>query len=712
MSARGRDIAVWVLVIVASVAIVLALVVGYVRRAAVDSDQFANRATVALRDDSVRALIAESVTDQLVLKNEADLIAARPLIQSVVSSVVGGPAFTGAFRSGVRDVHLALFDRDEHTLTLAVGDIGTIVAAGLEVVQPTAADRVRTTAQVDLVSRDIGSASATAARAADTIKLLAWLLLLVAVACAAGAVWLSRDRRRTVVRLGLGTAIGGVVILVALGVARAALIDGVHGADARDTVGAVWDAFLGDLGTAAWILAVAGAVVAAAAASLIRPVEIDAPLRRAAHWVTAQPARPALRVLRAVALIAAGLIILLDRDAVLQLIFTAAGLYLIYAGVSAILWLVYQPRAAREQAQPAAAGVPRARRGRTLAAALVAVVVIVGAIAAFVGSGGTSTAAPAAVACNGSRALCDRPLDAVALPATHNSMSVPLPGWFSSEQDEPIANQLRDGIRGLLIDTHYADRLAGGKLRTYVGDPKQMRQQAKADGVSPGAIDAALRTRERLGFSGQGERGIYLCHSFCELGGTTLDSVLDDLHDFLIANPGEVVVVINQDYITPQDFVAAAQKAGLANLAYRGPTAPGQWPTLRQMIDRNQRVVFLAENHAGAAPWYRLAYKGITEETPYAFAKPEQLADPSHVATSCRANRGPARAPMFLVNHWITTDPLPLPSNADKVNAYRPLMRRLRQCQRIRHHIPNLVAVNFYRRGDLLRAVNTLNGIT
>jgi len=189
-------------------------------------------------------------------------------------------------------------------------------------------------------------------------------------------------------------------------------------------------------------------------------------------------------------------------------------------------------------------------------------------------------------------------------------------------------------------------------------------------------------------------------------------SVLDDLHDFLIANPGEVVVVINQDYITPQDFVGAVQKAGLANLAYRGPTGQGQWPTLRQMIDRNQRVVFLAENHAGAGPWYRLAYKAITEEMPYAFAKPEQLADPSHVATTCRANRGPARAPMFLVNHWITTDPLPLPSNADNVNAYRPLMRRLRQCQRIRHHIPNLVAVNFYRRGDLLRAVNALNGIT
>jgi hypothetical protein len=87
------------------------------------------------------------------------------------------------------------------------------------------------------------------------------------------------------------------------------------------------------------------------------------------------------------------------------------------------------------------------------------------------------------------------------------------------------------------------------------------------------------------------------------------------------------------------------------------------------------------------------------------------LTEASQLPAGCRPNRGPANAPLFLVNHWITTDPLPLPSNAEKVNAYAPLMRRLRECQRIRHHIPSLVAVDFYRRGDLLRAVDTLNGV-
>ena len=696
--------------VAASVAIMLALVAGYARLAVVNSDQFANRATVALRDPGVRNLIAEQVTDGIVLKKKADLLAARPLLQSIVSSIVGGGAFTGAFRSGVRDVHRAVFDRDKHTVTLAVGDIGTTVAAALEVVRPSLADRVRTTGPVALVKRDIGSAAATAARVADKIRLLAWLLLLVAVVCVAGAIALARDRRRTVVRLGIGAAVGGVAIVVAVGVLRSLAVKSVDGAGPREAVGAIWDAFLGDLATAGWILGGAAIVVAAAAASLIRPVEIDAPLRRAARWATVQPAHPALRVLRALALVAIGVLLLLDRDAVLRVIFTAGGLYFVYAGASAILWMVYQPRDARSPAAPADTRVSPPRR-RVVAAAVVVALVVAGAIAAFVGGGGTSTAAPTPVACNGSQALCSRPLDEVALPATHNAMSVPLPGWFSAEQDDPIANQLSAGIRGLLVDTYYADRLRSGRLRTHLGDPKTLRRRAQADGLSPRAIDAALRTRERLGFAGKGTRGMYLCHSFCELGGTRLDSFLTDLHDFLVANPGEVVVVINQDSVTPRDFTSAVQKAGLAPLAYRGPTTPGHWPTLREMIDRNERVVFLAEKHAGAAPWYRPAYQSITEETPYSFSRPRQLVDGSELARSCRPNRGPARAPIFLVNHWITTPPVPLPSHAEKINAYGPLMRRLRKCQRLRHHIPNLVAVNFYRRGDLFRAVDALNGV-
>jgi hypothetical protein len=331
-------------------------------------------------------------------------------------------------------------------------------------------------------------------------------------------------------------------------------------------------------------------------------------------------------------------------------------------------------------------------------------------VAAFLGTGGATTAAPRTNACNGHVELCDRPLDRVALVATHNAMSVPLPGWFSAEQDRPIAGQLDDGVRGLLIDTHYADRLKNGRLRTYFGSPEDERRQAAQDGVGPDAVDAALRIRERLGFRGEGTRGMYLCHTFCELGATSLGSVLRDVNTFLVTHPSEVLVVINQDYVTPQDFVGAVNEAGLGDLVYRGPT-DGEWPTLREMIDSNQRIVFLAENHAGGAPWYHAAYKAITEETPYTFRSVPLLDDPAKQPASCRPNRGPEGAPLFLINHWISTDPVPKPSDAQAVNAYAPLLRRVQRCEQIRDHVANLVAVNFYRRGDAFRVLDTLNGI-
>jgi hypothetical protein len=711
MSERARQITTRALVIAASLCIVLALVAGYVRRTVVDSDQFANRATAALHDETVSSLVVEKITDDVVLKNESDLLAARPLIESITAGLVDSRAFTGLFRSAVRDVHRAVFSRNQDTVTLAVSDVGTVLAAALEKLRPAVARKVDSTNRVELVRRDIGRASADLTDFAEDVRLLAWFLVALSLMLVAGALILSADRRRTVVELGIGAAAGGILLLLAYRILRSLAIDHAGGPAGRDAAGAVWDAFLGDLRTAAWILAGSGAVIAASAASLIKPIDIREPFSRAAGWLATEPRRPVLRVLRGVAFIGAGLLVLLEPDAVLGLALTLLGVFLIYEGMRAILQLAYRPPApGAERERPRRRPSAPLLRRRPLVTVLMTAALIVGTVVVFVGTGGTTTAAPREGPCNRHDELCDRPLDQVVLPATHNAMSVPLPGWYSAEQDHPISDQLDAGVRGLLIDTHYADRLPNGKYRTYLGPQTKVRQLAKQDGVSPEAVDAALRIRDRLGFRGEGKRGMYLCHTFCELGATSLESVLDDIHDFLVAHPDEVLIVINQDYVTPEDFVAAVKGAGLEGLVYRGRTAD-PWPTLRDMIDQNQRVLFLAENHAGGASWYQPVYERITEETPYTFPKVTQLTKPSELPASCKPNRGPAEAPLFLINHWISTDPLPRPSDAEKVNADDPLLRRARECRRLRKHLPNLLAVNFYARGDLFRVVDTLNRV-
>ena len=694
--------------VLASLVAVLALVAGYARQTVVNSDQFANRATAALRDDSVKSLTAEKVTDEVVLKNKDDLVAARPIIESVASGIVGGRAFTELFRKAVRDVHRSLFKRDKDTVTLTIADVGTVLAAALQQVRPDLAEQIGSSERVEVLHDDIGSLSATLADLAERIKLLALLLVLLALALGAGALWLSPDRRTTVIELGLGLAAAGGLVVVAYSILRSVAVGHVQGPDEQAAARAVWDAFLGDLRTEGWILAAAGAVMAAAASSLVKPLPFGAPVRVAAAWIAREPERTVWRVVRGLAFVAAGVLVLVDRSAVLTLLMSVLGIYLIYEGVSMILRLVY-----REEEHGAPGPGPRSQRRvrrRRLAAGLLPAILIIALVGSFVGSGAAITAAPPDGTCNGHAELCEKPLNEVALATTHNSMSVPLPGWYSSMQEVPISDQLHDGIRGLQIDTHYADKLPNGKVRTYFGSTAELKRRAEVDGVSPESVDAALRIRDRLGFEGEGERGMYLCHSFCELGATELGSVLEDIRTFLVANPGAVLVVINQDYVKPEDFVGAVRDAGLEQLAYDGPV-DGTWQTLREMTDTGKRVVFLAENHAGGAPWYHQAYKAITEETPYAFSKVPQLNDPSKLPKSCEPNRGPDGAPIFLVNHWITTDPVPLPSNARKVNAYEKLLARVKECRKIRHHLPNLVAVNFYREGDVFGVVDELNGL-
>ena len=709
-SDRWRRVAARVLVVLASLAILLALIAAYARQATVNSDQFANRATAALADDSVRSLIAQKITDEVVLKNQADLIAARPIIESVASEIVGGRAFRGLFRTAVRDVHRALFKRDKNTVTLTIADVGTVLAAALEQVRPQLAEDLESTERVEIIREDIGSLSATLADIAERVQILAILLIVLSLVFVAGALIVAPDKRDTVIELGIGAAAAGGLLVIAYAIARSTVVSHIEGPEEQDAARAVWDAFLGDLRTEAWILAGAGAVLAAAASSLIKPLPFGDPLRIAVAWVAREPRTRTGRALRGVGFIAAGVLVLIDRNAILTLLLNAFGIYLIYEGVAAILRLVYRPEEREELERRLEPGRRRRFEARRLAIGLVPVLVIVAVVAVFLGTGGQTTAAPPPGGCNGHEELCDKRFDRVAIPMTHNSMSVPLPGWYSAMQEKPIADQLDDGIRGLMIDTHYGDRLKDGKVRTYFGSQEELRQRAKADGVSDDAVEAALRIRDRLGFTGEGERGMYLCHSFCELGATPLSSMLDDLRDFLVANPGAVVVAINQDYVTPEDFVGAVRHAGLEQFVYKGPVGE-RWSTLREMVDSNERLVLMAENHAGGASWYHPAYERITEETPYAFNKVSQLTDPDKLDRSCEPNRGPEGAPIFLVNHWITTDPVPLPSNASRVNAYDPLLARARDCARVRRHLTNLVSVNFYLRGDLFEVVDTLNGL-
>ena len=156
-----------------------------------------------------------------------------------------------------------------------------------------------------------------------------------------------------------------------------------------------------------------------------------------------------------------------------------------------------------------------------------------------------------------------------------------------------------------------------------------------------------------------------------------------------------------EDSVLPAELAQAFEASGLLEFVYKGAAGP-PWPTLREMIAGNQRVLVLVENENGDVPWLHKAYD-VTEETPYHFAAPEQF--------SCRPNRGDTGKSFFLMNHWIDTTPAPRPSNAAVVNQKDFLLDRVRQCEQERGRRPTILAVDFALTGDVVGAAAALNGI-
>ncbi len=377
--------------------------------------------------------------------------------------------------------------------------------------------------------------------------------------------------------------------------------------------------------------------------------------------------------------------------------------------------LIYRPPepAQEADARRRAAGV--ARRARRLAVPALAALLIAGALVGLPERRRRrARRRRRRRRCNGHAALCDRPLDEVVLPATHNSMSAPLPGWFSSEQERPIGAPARRR-HPRPADRHPLRRPARQRPRAH--GLRQRREDLELVKTRTASATQASRRRcalrERLGFRGEGKRGMYLCHTFCELGATPLVDGLEDIHDFLVTHPDEVVVVINQDYVTPGGLRQGGRRrrAGAVRVHAARRTATGR--RCAQMIEARP-----AARRAGREPRRRGALvparptSGSRRRRRSRSRSAALLTDPAALPASCAPNRGPderAAVPHQPLGH------APIrsrgPSDATKVNAYGPLLARARECERIRHHLPNLLAVNFYRRGDVFRVVDTLNGV-
>ncbi|KAG5979223.1 hypothetical protein E4U55_005409 [Claviceps digitariae] len=304
--------------------------------------------------------------------------------------------------------------------------------------------------------------------------------------------------------------------------------------------------------------------------------------------------------------------------------------------------------------------------------------------AATSSSSSSSTGSTGGHPCNNSPTLCGRPYNAVTYMGAHNS--------------------------AFLRDQSSGDSLSGNQFQNAIQ-----------------ALDSGLRLLQVQVHKPNST--LKLCHTSCSLlDAGALDSWLSTINDWMGKNPHDVVTIllVNSDKAPVSDFASAFERSGLSKLAYRpaSDALSSSWPTLQSMIDANTRLVSFITSIK-----YSSSTPHLLPELTHIFETPYEVSDlngfnctvdrPSRASP---ASTGLANGFMSLVNHFkyqsiVAGLEIPDLSTIDTVNSAATstpgnLGAHLQQCKAQWNRAPNFVLVDFWNRGDVMTALDAMNGVT
>ena len=211
----------------------------------------------------------------------------------------------------------------------------------------------------------------------------------------------------------------------------------------------------------------------------------------------------------------------------------------------------------------------------------------------------TSGASADRIACNGGAGNCDRAYDDVSVICTHNAYSNEEDGFWlpTPNQKYSFERQLDDGVRCMMLDTYMEQ-----------GEPS-------------------------------------LCHAHCGLGATPWIPMLQSVDEWLEENPGSVLSFILEPYITETETEQALRDAGIFDRVYHHTGPPGTpWPTLRQLLETDQRLVVFTADAAANDTWH-LNWTRFGWETPFD--------DPTFTCADGRGDPTVTEHQVFILNHYV-----------------------------------------------------------
>ncbi|EXC17321.1 hypothetical protein L484_027510 [Morus notabilis] len=95
---------------------------------------------------------------------------------------------------------------------------------------------------------------------------------------------------------------------------------------------------------------------------------------------------------------------------------------------------------------------------------------------------------------------------------------------------------------------------------------------------------------------------IWLCHGKCDVATAFQPAlmVLKEVQIFLHENPSEIITIMIEDHVeSPKGLTKLFDAAGIRNLSFplsRMPKDGRDWPTVYDMVQKNQRLVVFTSN--------------------------------------------------------------------------------------------------------------------
>jgi hypothetical protein len=256
--------------------------------------------------------------------------------------------------------------------------------------------------------------------------------------------------------------------------------------------------------------------------------------------------------------------------------------------------------------------------------------------------------------------------DQVSFVATHNSYTGyffgPPEGFAGSTQDKDIPDQLKMGVRLLQLDIYR-----------------------------------------------EGSDGEFYCKHGDYFEKVSLGRCLKDIQKFMTTTDQNAVIGISiephinmGDQKTVRDLMGAFKDAGLDTLIFRPDRWTfdiyQQWPTLRQMIQNNWRLVVFSQDsvvRTGDPEIDRILNQyDYFVETVYdepSISAPEWTCARSESKALWATNRG-----LFLMSHFKNWDPF---GDAAYTNRQEALDQQISTCKALYLRTPNFINVNYFEQG-------------